>query len=87
VFNELHGLALHRVIEEHLTDWRRALEYKGKGSAAKRASEIRGIYQLAAPVPGTVNTDPAIKFMKAVRDMVRTAVEHCGGQMRLEDAA
>ena len=87
VFNDLHELALQRIVEEHLADWRRAMEYKGKGSAAKRASEIRGIYELAAPIPGTVNSEPALRFMQAVREMVRAAVEYCGGKMRLGDSA
>ena len=64
VFSRLHQLALQRLIDEHLPDWRRGLEHKGKGSAARRAVDIRGIYELAAPIPGTVNTaaDPLIHF-------------------------
>lgn len=60
------------------------MEYKGKGSASKRASEIRNIYELAAPILGTVNTTPAIQFMKDVREMVRLAVEKSGEKMRLD---
>ena len=87
VFHGLHDLALTRLVEEHLTDWRHAMEQSGKGSAARRASEIRGIYELAAPVPGTVNTEPAIRFMKAVRDIVNEAVLSHGGAMRLADSS
>ena len=47
VFSRLHQLALQRLIEEHLTDWRRGLDHKGKGSAARRAIDIRGIYELS----------------------------------------
>lgn len=81
VFSRLHKLALQRLINEHLTDWRRGLEHKGKGSAARRAIDIRGIYELAAPVPGTVNTAQAIEFMRGVRELVRTAVVENGGGM------
>lgn len=82
VFNRLHLLALQRLIDKHLEDWRRGLEHKGKGSAARRASDIRGIYELAAPVPGTVNTAPAIEFMRGIRELVRAAVEENGGELR-----
>ncbi|MGE0497322.1 MAG: hypothetical protein AB7O72_05770 [Ramlibacter sp.] len=82
VFSQLHQLALQRLIVEHLADWRRGLEHKGKGSAARRAVDIRGIYELAAPVPGTINTASAIEFMRGVRELVRTAVEQNGGTIR-----
>lgn len=87
VFNGLHDLALTRIVEEHLADWRRAMDQSGKGSAARRAQEIRAIYELAAPVPGTVNTEPAIRFMKAVREIVQAAVRANGGSMRLAEQA
>lgn len=86
VFNSLHDLALHRITDEHLSDWRRAMEYKGKGSSIRRALDIRGIYELAAPVPGTVNTEPALNFMKKVRELVREAVVENGGSMTLDAA-
>ena len=82
VFSGLHNLALHRLVEEHLADWRRGMEHKGKGSASRRAVDIRGIYELAAPIPGTVNSGPALEFMRGVRELVRTAVEGNGGAMR-----
>jgi hypothetical protein len=82
VFSRLHQLALQRLIEEHLTEWRRSMEYNGKGSAARRALDIRGIYELAAPVPGTVNSAPALEFMRSVRELVRAAVESNGGSMQ-----
>ncbi len=82
VFRELHSLAVARLVNEHLTDWRRGNDHKGKGSATRRAVDIRGIYELAAPVPGTVNSEPALDFMKAVRDIVRLAIEDQGGEMK-----
>lgn len=82
VFSGLHTLALHRLIDEHLADWRRGMDHKGKGSAARRAVDIRGIYELAAPIPGTVNSGPALEFMRGVRDLVRAAVEENGGTMQ-----
>lgn len=85
VFNGLHDLALTRIVDEHLVEWRRAMDQSGKGSAARRAQEIRGIYELAAPVPGTVNTEAAIRFMKSVREIVQEAVRSNGGSMRLAE--
>lgn len=82
VFSRLHQLALKRLINEHLSDWHRGLEHKGKGSAARRAVDIRGIYELAVPIPGTVITGPAMEFMREVREMVRAAVTENGGDMR-----
>lgn len=84
VFAELHGLALRRIVEEHLAEWRRSMDYRGKGSAVRRAVDIRGIYELAAPVPGTVNTESALRFMKSVREIVTDSIESQGGRMRLE---
>ena len=81
VFAGLHGLALQRLIQKHMPDWRHSLDFKGKGSAARRASEIRGIYELAAPVPGTVNTGPSLEFMRDVRGLVTNAVRAAGGTM------
>lgn len=82
VFRELHSLAVTRVVDEHLADWRRGNNYKGKGSATRRAIDIRGIYELAAPVPGTVNSESALDFMRAVREIVREAIEEQGGEMK-----
>lgn len=69
-------------MDQHLTDWRRGNDHKGKGAADCRAVDIRGIYELAAPVPGTVNSEPALDFMKAVRNIVRAAIEDQGGEMK-----
>ena len=82
VFRELHSLALARLVNKHLADWRRGNDQKGKGSADRRAADIRGIYEMAAPVPGTVNSESALEFMKAVREIVRAAIEDQGGEMK-----
>lgn len=81
VFARLHDLAMGRVIREHLIEWRRALDYSGRGSADRRAVEIRAIYDLAAPVPGTVNSERAIRFMNAIREIVTTAIKDAGGSL------
>ena len=82
VFSRLHHLALQRVIDEPLKDWRRGMELKGKGSAQRRAHEIRDIYELAAPIPGTVNSAAALEFLRAVRALVHSAVTENDGVMQ-----
>ncbi len=83
VFFSLHELVLARVIREHLTDWRRAMEHGGRGSADRRAVEIRFIYDQAAPIPGIVNSDRALRFMNSVRNIVVAAISASGGELRI----
>ena len=83
VFISLHDLALGRVIREHLAEWRRAMDHSGRGSADRRAVEIRFIYDLAAPIPGIVNSERALRFMNAVRDIVVEAITTNGGELRV----
>lgn len=83
VFFTLHELALARVVREHLAEWRRAMEHSGRGSADRRAAEIRFIYDLAAPIPGIVNSDRGLRFMNAVRDIVVEAITANGGELRV----
>ena len=72
---------LRRLIDEHLQEWRDSFGQKGKGSAVRRAIGIRGIYECAAPVPGTVNTTPALELLREVHELVRNAVIENGGMM------
>lgn len=81
VFQELHSFAVARLVAEQLTEWRRALDLKGQGSAGRRASAIRGIYELAAPVPGTAQAKSAPHFLETVQNIVRKAVNEAGGEM------
>ncbi len=81
VFDRLHQLVLRRLIDEHLQEWRDSFGQKGKGSAVRRAIGIRGIYECAAPVPGTVNTTPALELLREVHELVRNAVIENGGMM------
>lgn len=81
VFQELHALAETRIAREPISEWRRAYDYSGRGSADRRAVEIRFIYDLAAPIPGTVNSERAIKFMALVRNIVVGAIVRSGGEI------
>lgn len=86
VFQGLHSFALQRITREHLTEWRQSFDYKGKGSTYLRAKDIRGIYEMAAPIPGTVNREPALKFLHAVREIVESAIKSHGGDIVLAGA-
>jgi len=53
----LHSLAVKRLVETHLADWRVAYdEFRGAGSTRRRATAIHGIYDAAAPLPDAVMT-------------------------------
>lgn len=81
VFGRLHQIAEERLVDKYLVDWRRSLEHKGRGSAAKRAISIRNIYELAAPIPGPVNSPQALEFLDTIDKLVRSAVTECKGEI------
>ena len=85
VATALHALALSRVVEEHLGEWRSAYEYRGGGSAYKRSLSIRGIYEIAAPLPTSAMTKPSSEFMAAIRKIVQEAIESAGGKVKLAE--
>jgi hypothetical protein len=90
VSDAIHDLAMRRLIEEHLSEWRTAYdgpEYSGKGSTFRRARAIHGIYDSAAPLPDAVMTNASMAFLSEVRSIVTTAVELKGGTLRLGEAA
>jgi hypothetical protein len=90
VSTAIHELAMRRLIEEHLGDWRTAYdgpEFSGKGSTFRRARAIQGIYDAAAPLPDAVMTNASMTFLGEVRGIVALAVESAGGALRLGEAA
>lgn len=87
VFAALHDLILERLVDQYLTAWREAFSRSGKGSAYRRALDMKAIYESAAAVPGTVNSEAAIGLLKAVRAIVCRAIEESEGQLRLEPVA
>jgi len=87
VDNALHDLAVRRLVETHLSDWRVAYdEFRGPGSTRRRAVAIHGIYDAAAPLPDAVMTSPSVTFLAEIRRIVASAIEANGGQVRLSDA-
>src|SRR6267378_4935285 len=86
----LRDLAVKRLVEEHLQDWRAAYDgpgSRGPGSTFRRANTIQGIYDAAAPIPDAVMTEPSAAFLGEIRRIVTAAIEACGGDVRLIEAA
>jgi hypothetical protein len=84
VFTELHEVIMRRLIGEYISEWRTARDRSGKGSTFRRALDLKAIYDAAAPIPGTVNTEPALALLKEMRGMVCGAIENSGGMLELE---
>jgi hypothetical protein len=86
----LQDLAVRRLVQNHLADWRAAYDgpgLRGAGSTFRRATAIHGIYDAAAPVPDAVMTEPSALFLREIRRIVSSAIEACGGEVRLIEAA
>ena len=81
VFKSLHSFAHSRLATDHLQDWVSAFHESGVGSAAKRATKIRLIYEDAAPVPGEAITPVSSEFLRAIRQLVRESIEGGGGRV------
>jgi hypothetical protein len=87
---QLRDLAVRRLVQEHLTDWRTAYDgpaSSGRGSTLRRASTIHGIYDGAAPLPDAVMTSSSVAFLAEIRRIVTSAIEAAGGDVRLSEAA
>ena len=81
----LHELALQRLVEQHLSEWRDAYELRGTGSTFARARKIRGIYDEATPIPDAVMLPPAKQLLSEVRRIVTDAIEASGGEVKLSE--
>lgn len=90
VFSALHGLAMRRLVNEQLSEWRSVYDgprYRGVGSASRRAQSINKIYESAAPLPDAVMTPVSAKFLAEVREIVIAAIRKSGGDVKLSEAA
>ena len=84
----LHELAVKRLVEAHLAEWRKAYdEFRGLGSTQLRAVAIHGIYDAAAPLPDAVMTQRSAVFLAEIRSTVASAIRANGGDVRLSDVA
>lgn len=80
----MHDLAIRRLVQDHLGQWRSAFDDYGTGSTFRRARAIEGIYGAAAPLPDTVMPPPTKEFLSEVRRVITTAIEASGGKVELE---
>lgn len=85
VFSTLHDVARSRLIDDEQPQWNAAFDLRGPGSTFERATEIKGIFDDAAPVPGPAMRPNTIAFLDAVRGLVADAIQKSGGS--LEGAA
>jgi hypothetical protein len=76
-------MAVRRLIQSRLSQWRAAYEDSGGGSTFRRARTIEGIYTEAAPLPDAVMPPPAKEFLVEVRRRVVAAIRSSGGDVRL----
>lgn len=84
----LHDLAVRRLVEAHLAEWRVAYdELRGPGSTRLRAVAIHGIYDAAAPLPDAVMSQASAAFLADIRRIVVSAIRANGGDVRLSEAA
>ena len=81
VSSALHELAFRRIVERHLSEWRAAYEFRGRGSTFERARAIRGIYDNAAPLLDAVMPPPSKQFLAEVRGIVVNAIKTGDGEV------
>jgi hypothetical protein len=79
----MYDMAVRRLLQDHLTQWRVAYELSGGGSSFHRARAIENIYGDAAPLPDAVMPPPSKAFLLEVRQLVVAAIQSSGGEVRL----
>ncbi len=75
----MHALSETRIKAQRLLEWVDAYNHRGTGSTFVRAREVMNIYDVAAPIPGTLVDRITLEFLREVRSLVRTAIEDNGG--------
>lgn len=68
-----------RVLNTKLLEWQRAYHYTGKGSATKRAYELKTIYSFAAPQPLGNFIEQHEEFLEELYTQVAEAIREGGG--------
>lgn len=81
VSNRIHRLAERRLIDDHLSEWQVAFDYRGRGSSYQRADGIERIYNAAAPSITSVTSVATQEFVDEVLQVVNEAVEEVGGSV------
>lgn len=62
-------------------EWVNAYSHRGAGSTQTRARDIRGIYEIAAPVPGEIPTRESMNFLDVLRNLFRDAAISSGAEI------
>lgn len=86
VFSTLHDVARSRLIDDVHSQWNAAFDLRERGSTFKRATQIKGIFDDAAPVPGPAMRPNTIAFLDAVRGLVADAIRKSGGSVEGDPA-
>ncbi|MEY9405524.1 hypothetical protein ABIF65_011659 [Bradyrhizobium japonicum] len=87
VLNALHDLVKERLSDQQRGDWLTAYTHSGRGSAFRRAGEIRHIYEDSAPPISSAMKPPARAFVAVVVGIVKSSVEKAGGHFEVPKAA
>lgn len=81
VYSRLHALIADRLFHDHLHEWIAAYSHRGQGSTQTRARDIRGIYEVAAPIPGEVPTRDSMIFLDVMRTLFKDAAASAGAEV------
>lgn len=81
VSTRLHELIGDRLFHDRLHEWIGAYSHRGTGSTRSRAHDIRGIYEVAAPVPGELPTKESMNFLDVIRNLFRDAANSAGAEV------
>jgi GTPase SAR1 family protein len=82
MFTRLHHLSRRRILEECVSGWAEAYQYRGEGSTKRRARSIIDLYSTAAPVPNEMPGPDANEFLNEMRALAVEAVESGGGKLK-----
>lgn len=81
-FTRLHDLSRRRILDECISGWAEAYEYRGEGSTKRRARSIIELYSTAAPVPNEMPGPDANEFLNEMRSLAFEAIQSGGGRMK-----
>lgn len=78
----LHDLSRRRVLDECISGWGQAYDYRGEGSTKRRARSIIELYSTAAPIPNEMPGADANEFLNEMRALAVEAIDTGGGKMK-----
>lgn len=85
IYDDLHKMVAHRLLAEHLSDWRSAYRRSGGGSARERARDVNSIYESGAPIISTLMSEDSEDLVREVRSIVYGAIRQNGGDLDTDD--